>query len=396
MNSLKKELLQMTHAAPSNITLSAIAGIYILAQVIIVPALPDLGIIFSSDYRTIQLSVSAFSIGAAIVNLIAGPLSDRFGRRPVAIGFFIIFILSSLGSYFSENIYVFLFLRFLQASSAAGMVLARVIVGDIYKGNKATVMFGYISTIMAIGPLIGPLLGGLISDYFGSMQIFNFLTALGLFLFVLIIFDLKETNFNKSESMINQIKSYPLLLSSMNFWPPTLVSAFSFSIFGIFFVGAPFVAAKVYGLSPSQIGMLLALMPLGFVPGNIIVGKLVNQFSTRLLLILGSILLMIGPSLSFLTSNLYGHQLAFFMPMIIMAFGTGIIWPVANTAIIQAVPSLAGSASGISSALMVTTSAISSGVLGWNIENSDPILALVSMLFLVGAATILSSLFIKN
>ena len=84
------------------------------------------------------------------------------------------------------------------------------------------------------------------------------------------------------------------------------------------------------------------------------------------------------------------------MPMIIMAFGTGIIWPVANTAIIQAVPSLAGSASGISSALMVTTSAIFSGVLGWNIENSDPILALVSMLILVGAATILSSLFIKN
>ena len=79
-----------------------------------------------------------------------------------------------------------------------------------------------------------------------------------------------------------------------------------------------------------------------------------------------------------------------------MAFGTGIIWPVANTAIIQAVPSLAGSASGISSALMVTTSAISSGVLGWNIENSDPILTLVSMLIVVGAATILSSLFIKN
>ena len=86
----------MSKAAPTSITLSAIAGIYILAQVIIVPALPDLGIIFSSDYRTIQLSVSAFSIGAAIVNLIAGPLSDRFGRRPIAIGFFIIFILLSL------------------------------------------------------------------------------------------------------------------------------------------------------------------------------------------------------------------------------------------------------------------------------------------------------------
>ena len=386
----------MSKAAPTNITLSAIAGIYILAQVIIVPALPDLGIIFSSDYRTIQLSVSAFSIGAAIVNLIAGPLSDRFGRRPIAIGFFIIFILSSLGSYFSENIYIFLLFRFFQASSAAGMVLARVIVGDIYSGSKATVMFGYISTIMAIGPLIGPLLGGLISDYFGSMQIFNFLTILGLLLFGLIIYDLDETNLNRSPNMLSQIKSYPLLLLSMNFWPPTLVSAFSFSIFGIFFVGAPFVAVNVYGLSPSQIGLLLAFIPLGFVPGNIIVGKIVDRFSTKLLLILGSMLLISGPLIALLTSNLYTHPLAFFLPMLIMGFGTGIIWPVANTAIIQAVPSLAGSASGISSALMVITSALSSGFLGWNIENIDPIMGLVGTLIMAGIATILSALFIKS
>ena len=386
----------MSKAAPTNITLSAIAGIYILAQVIIVPALPDLGIIFLSDYRTIQLSVSAFSIGAAIVNLIAGPLSDRFGRRPIAIGFFIIFILSSLGSYFSENIYIFLLFRFFQASSAAGMVLARVIVGDIYSGSKATVMFGYISTIMAIGPLIGPLLGGLISDYLGSMQIFNFLTILGLLLFGLIIYDLDETNLNRSPNMLSQIKSYPLLLLSMNFWPPTLVSAFSFSIFGIFFVGAPFVAVNVYGLSPSQIGLLLAFIPLGFVPGNIIVGKIVDRFSTKLLLILGSMLLISGPLIALLTSNLYTHPLAFFLPMLIMGFGTGIIWPVANTAIIQAVPSLAGSASGISSALMVITSALSSGFLGWNIENIDPIMGLVGTLIMAGIATILSALFIKS
>ena len=386
----------MSKAAPTNITLSAIAGIYILAQVIIVPALPDLGIIFLSDYRTIQLSVSAFSIGAAIVNLIAGPLSDRFGRRPIAIGFFIIFILSSLGSYFSENIYIFLLFRFFQASSAAGMVLARVIVGDIYSGSKATVMFGYISTIMAIGPLIGPLLGGLISDYLGSMQIFNFLTILGLLLFGLILYDLDETNLNRSPNMLSQIKSYPLLLLSMNFWPPTLVSAFSFSIFGIFFVGAPFVAVNVYGLSPSQIGLLLAFIPLGFVPGNIIVGKIVDRFSTKLLLILGSMLLISGPLIALLTSNLYTHPLAFFLPMLIMGFGTGIIWPVANTAIIQAVPSLSGSASGISSALMVITSAISSGFLGWNIENINPIMGLVGTLIMAGIATILSALFIKS
>ena len=183
----------------------------------------------------------------------------------------------------------------------------------------------------------------------------------------------------------------------MKFWPPTLVSAFSFSIFGIFFVGAPFVAVKVYNLSPSQIGLLMAFMPLGICTWKHHCWKTSRpDFLPRLLLIFGSILLIIGPLLAILTTNLYTHQLAFFLPMIIMAFGTGIIWPVANTAIIQSVPSLAGSASGISSALMVTTSAISSGFLGWNIENSDPILALVSMLILVGATTLISSFFIKN
>ena len=196
--------------------------------------------------------------------------------------------------------------------------------------------------------------------------------------------------------MLSQIKSYPLLLLSMNFWPPTLVSAFSFSIFGLFFVGAPFVAVKVYALSPSQIELLLGLIPLGFVPGNILVGKIVDRFSTRLLLIFGSILLISGPLIAILTTSLYTHSLAFFLPMLIMGFGTGIIWPVANTAIIQAVPSLAGSASGISSALMVITSALSSGFLGWNIENIDPIMGLVSMLVLAGVATIISSLFIKS
>ena len=196
--------------------------------------------------------------------------------------------------------------------------------------------------------------------------------------------------------MLSQIKSYPLLLLSINFWPPTLVSAFSFSIFGLFFVGAPFVAVKVYGLSPSQIGLLLGFIPLGFVPGNIIVGKIVDRFSTRPLLIFGSILLISGPLIAILTTNIYMHPLAFFLPMLIMGFGTGMIWPVANTAIIQAVPSLAGSASGISSALMVITSALSSGFLGWNIETIDPIMGLVGMLILAGIATIISSLFIKS
>ena len=185
---------------PKNLTLSIMAGLYILAQIIVVPALPELQKIFSSDYRTIQLSIAVFLLGAAIVNIIAGPLSDRFGRRPIALIFYVIFFSASLGSFLSANIYLFLFFRFLQSSSAAGMVLVRAIVGDIYSAKEATIMFGYISIIMALGPLIGPFLGGLITENFGALNIFTFLSILGFMIFLLAFFDLKETNSTKSVS----------------------------------------------------------------------------------------------------------------------------------------------------------------------------------------------------
>ena len=100
----------MNRHHPKTLSLAAISGIYIIAQVIIVPVLPELSLVFSTDYKTIQLSVSAFLLGAAMVNLIAGPLSDRFGQKTNCIIFFIIFICASLGSYFVENIYLFIFL----------------------------------------------------------------------------------------------------------------------------------------------------------------------------------------------------------------------------------------------------------------------------------------------
>ena len=98
---------------PKNFTLTLMAAVYILAQIIVVPALPELQKIFSTDYKTIQLSIAFFLLGAAIVNIIAGPLSDRFGRRPIALIFYVIFFFSSLGAFLSDNISLFLFFRFL-------------------------------------------------------------------------------------------------------------------------------------------------------------------------------------------------------------------------------------------------------------------------------------------
>ncbi len=381
---------------PKSLTLSGMAGIYILAQVIIVPALPDLQRIFVSDYRTIQLSIAFFLLGAAIVNIIAGPLSDRFGRRPIALIFLIIFFFSSLGSLFSTNISFFLFFRFLQSSSAAGMVLARAIVGDIYSHKEATIMFGYISIIMAMGPLIGPLIGGLITENFGSLNIFTFLSILGFLIFLLAFFDLQETNLRKSKSLFSQIKNYPILFTSSKFWPPTIVSSFSFSIFGIFFVGAPFVASHEYSLSPVAMGLYFSSPPIGFIIGNLIISKFPNLFPTKFYLICGALLVTLGPVVILVVTSLSTYPIAFFLPIIITTTGTGIIWPIANTEIVKSVPSLGGSASGVSSALMVIISAIASCLVGVSVEFYQPISIVITALIVVGIITVLGSLFIRH
>ena len=123
---------------PHLMTLSILAGMYILTQVIIVPALPDLQSQFKTDYKTIQFTISGYLLAVALVNFIAGPLSDRYGRRTIMLIFFFIFMLGSVGCFLSETLSTFLFFRILQASSAAGLVLSRAIIGDI-SSEKETV-----------------------------------------------------------------------------------------------------------------------------------------------------------------------------------------------------------------------------------------------------------------
>ena len=180
----------MIKARPHLLTLSLLAGTYILVQVIIVPSLTDLQEQFKTDYKTIQYTISGYLLGVAFVNFIAGPLSDRFGRRPIMLVFFSIFFASSLGCYVSSDLNSFLFFRLCQSSSAAGLVLSRAIIGDFSSKDETVKMLGLLSIAMGIAPSLAPLAGGIINDYFGSKGIFLFLTFLSLLLLALIMIDL--------------------------------------------------------------------------------------------------------------------------------------------------------------------------------------------------------------
>ena len=386
----------MPKARPHLLTLSLLAGTYILAQAIVVPSLSELQVQFKTDYKTIQYTISGYLLGVAFVNFIAGPLSDRFGRRPIMLLFFSIFLISSLGCYISEDLYSFLFFRLCQSSSAAGLVLSRAIIGDFSSKDETVKMLGLLSISMGIAPSLAPLAGGVISDFFGAKGIFLFLSLLGILLLILIVTDLKETHFQRSKDMFAQIKSYPTLLASLDFWLPTITFALSFSIFGIFFIGGPYIAVKVFNLSPTTMGIYLAFPSLGYVLGNILISKIANRVSTKTLMIIGSFVLLLGPLSSLILSHLFFHPLSFFLPILIMTFGSGIIWPASNAEIVQAVPHLAGSASGLGSAIMTLMSSFAAFLTGFYIENLNPIDFVCYFLILVGVLSFLSSLLTKS
>ena len=386
----------MPKARPHLLTLSLLAGTYFLAQAIVVPSLSELQVQFKTDYKTIQYTISGYLLGVAFVNFIAGPLSDRFGRRPIMLLFFSIFLISSLGCYISEDLYSFLFFRLCQSSSAAGLVLSRAIIGDFSLKDETVKMLGLLSISMGIAPSLAPLAGGVISDFFGAKGIFLFLSLLGILLLILIVTDLKETHFQRSKDIFAQIKSYPTLLASLDFWLPTITFALSFSIFGIFFIGGPYIAVKVFNLSPTTMGIYLAFPSLGYVLGNILISKIANRLSTKRLMIIGSFVLLLGPISSLILSHLFFHPLSFFLPILIMTFGSGIIWPASNAEIVKAVPHLAGSASGLGSAIMTLMSSFSAFLTGFYIENLNPIDFVCYFLILVGVLSFFSSLLTRS
>ena len=386
----------MSKARPHLLTLSLLAGTYILAQAIVVPSLSELQVQFKTDYKTIQYTISGYLLGVAFVNFIAGPLSDRFGRRPIMLLFFSIFFISSLGCYISEDLYSFLFFRLCQSSSAAGLVLSRAIIGDFSSKDETVKMLGLLSISMGIAPSLAPLAGGVISDFFGAKGIFLFLSLLGILLLTLIVTDLKETHFQRSKDIFAQIKSYPTLLASLDFWLPTITFALSFSIFGIFFIGGPYIAVKVFNLSPTTMGIYLAFPSLGYVLGNILISKIANRVSTKTLMIIGSFVLLLGPLSSLILSHFFFHPLSFFLPILIMTFGSGIIWPASNAEIVKAVPHLAGSASGLGSAIMTLMSSFAAFLTGFYIENLNPIDFVCYFLISVGLLSFLSSLLTKT
>ena len=258
---------------PHIATLVLMAGMSALVMNIFVPSLHMMAEWFGTEYALIQLSVGVYLAVNAVMQLVIGPLADKFGRRPVILWGTAIFLLATIGCALATDIVVFLVFRMIQAVIVVAMVLSRAVVRDMFPPDQAASMIGYVTMGMALVPMLAPIIGGVLAESLGWQANFWLMLASGAALWWLCWRDLGETSARSGLTLGQQFSEYPELLSSPRFWGYALAAALSSGSFFSYVGGASFVGSDVFGLDTSQLGYFFGAPAVGYAAGNYLSGR---------------------------------------------------------------------------------------------------------------------------
>ncbi len=346
-------------------TLILITGISALNMSIFLPSLAAMTAYFETEYAVMQVSLSGYLAATAVLQIFVGPLSDRFGRRPILLGSLLIFVIATLGALFSTTVEAFLFFRILQAAVATCMVLGRAIVRDIVPDAQAASMIGYVTMGMALVPMVGPMIGGALEQAFDWHATFVFLVLAGIGTLALVYYDLGETLAKGGMGFRAQVRSYPELFRSPRFWGYVMCAAFASGAFFALLGGASFVGTTIFGLSPVWNGIALGAPAIGYAMGNFLSGRFSVRLGINKMALIGTGITIAGLGTSVLLT-LAGliHPLVFFGFCTFLGLGNGLILPNVMAGSISVRPHLAGTASGLGGAIMIGGGAALSQVAG--------------------------------
>ncbi len=378
---------------PHIFTLIVLTGLGALSMNIFLPSLPAMTEHFQTDYRLMQLSVALYLAVNAVLQIIVGPISDRYGRRPVLLCGLAIFLIATLGCIFAPTVEVFLAFRMLQAVVVVGLVLGRAVVRDMYPQDQAASQIGYVTMGMAVVPMVGPAIGGVLDETLGWVANFWMLAALGALVLVLVWRDLGETAARGSASFAEQFAEYPELFASRRFWGYCLAAAFASGAFFAYLGGAPYVGSEVFGLSAAEVGIYFGAPALGYFFGNWLSGRYSVRVGINGMILWGTILSAGGLMLSVLLF-LAGFKtaLVFFGFMTFVGLGNGMVLPNATSGMLSVRPHLAGTASGLGGAIMIGGGAALSALAGALLtrgEGAYPLLLIMLATSLLAVASIL-------
>ena len=395
MPSLPAPVFLDRRTPPKIATLILLAGLSALAMNIFLPSLPGMAEYYGVSYGLMQQSVPLYLALSAGLQIVIGPISDRFGRRKVLIGALILFLLATLGTLVAPTAGVFLFFRMAQAVIASGMVLSRAIVRDMVADEEAASMIGYVTMGMSLVPMIGPVIGGILDDAYGWKANFALLLGLGLGVLALVWADLGETAALRRTSIVAQVRTYPALLTSRRYWGYTLTAAFASGCFFAYLGGAPFVGDKIFHLSSTHVGTLFALTAIGYAAGNFVAGRFSVRVGMNRMVLLGTLVTSFGLSLlALLTWAGLSGPTVFFGLTVFMGLGNGICLPNANAGMLSVRPELAGTASGLGGAILIGGGAGLAAIAGILLHPGATEMPLILLMLASSLASVLATLFV--
>lgn len=349
--------------------LSLLMGFASLSTDIYLPAMPAIGDDLHVPEGMMEWTISAYLIGFSLGQLFWGPFSDHYGRRlPIALGL-ILFILGSTGCAVASNIWIMIGARFIQALGAcASVVLSRAMVRDLYKGADAAKLMSSLITIMAIAPLIGPLLGGQILLWGHWHFIFGLLILIGATT-LLLLYTFPETlseNNRSKTSLSVAFHQYVNLLKKPRLLAYIGVGGFFYAGAYAYIAAGPHVFIRYHHLPAQYFGFIFALGIAGIMLCNIINSKIVHRISgTRLLLIGGIITALSGIALIFAgTYDLFGI-VGLIIPLFFYMSMNGLIVANAMTGALEDFPEAAGSISALLGSLQYGAGIFASFFVGY-------------------------------
>ncbi|PMR69706.1 multidrug effflux MFS transporter [Halomonas heilongjiangensis] len=361
-------MLRLTSTAVVAV-LAALTALGPLATDMYLPAMPAMAEALGTGPDQVQLTLSLYMAGFALAQLFCGPISDRFGRRPVMIAGFALFLVASLLCAFAPSIEWLLAGRFLQAlGGAAGPVLGRAAVRDIYGPLEAGRVLSYMASTMALAPALAPVVGAGLLLFFGWESIFLLLALYAVVMLAVLAWLMPEPlPVERRQSIAPRaiLANYRLLLGQRAFVGYTLTNAAAFAGMFAFLSGSSFVLIEFMGVAPTLYGMLFALIVGGFFAGTLLSGRYSRRLGHDRLIHLGTQMCALGGG-TMAALALLGvfSPWAVIAPHMLFMVGFGIVMPQSMAGALAPNPQCAGAASSLFGFLQMTIAAVVGGLVG--------------------------------
>ncbi len=359
--------------------LAAFVALGPLSTDMYLPAMPTLVSVLNADISQVQLTLSLYLAGFSFFHLVCGPLSDRFGRKPILAGGMIIFFMASVGCAQSSTVMELSFWRFMQGVGACvGPTLARAMVRDMYQPLRLPKALATMNAIMALAPVIAPILGGFMLLVWPWPGIFMFLAVYALVAIILLLVKVPES-LTKVQSLkpANILANYWLLIKNKRFLTAILAASFLYAGAFAFVSGSSFILIDFMQVPSEQFGYWFAFIVAGYFLGNLFTIRYSHRFDPRQLMMAGALLgLLAGVAMVVLSWLQIYHPLSIVLPIAVYTGSIGIALPQAMAAALEPFAHMAGTASALMGFAQMGAASLAAAIVGLYLTGEPMPLAL--------------------